>query len=125
MFRKIVAAAAIGGTLSFGGATAASAAPSSSTTQFNCANAPKALARLNSWESKAQTFVTKATAREAKASSAGHTKAANFIKHRISKVERREARRNSLIQSIETACSGATASPTSPTSPASTASTTS
>jgi hypothetical protein len=115
MFRKIVATAAIGGALALGGATAASAAPSSSTTQFNCANAPKALARLNAWESKAQTFVTRATARETKASNAGHTNVANYIKHRISRVEKREARRNSLIQRIETACPGATASPTSAT----------
>jgi hypothetical protein len=122
MFRKILATAAIAGTLAFGGATAASAAPSSSTTQFNCTNAPKALARLNAWESKAQTFVTKATARETKASNAGHPKVANYIKHRIARVEKREVRRNSLIQRIETACPGATASPTSTTSMTSTTS---
>jgi hypothetical protein len=113
MLRKIVATAALGGTLALGGGTAAYAAPSaSSTTQFNCANAPKALARLNTWESKAQTFVTKATARETKASNAGHTKVANFIRHRISVVQRREARRDSLIQRIESACPGAAPSST-------------
>jgi hypothetical protein len=116
MFRKLVATAVLGGTLALGGATAASAAPSSSTTQINCANAPRALARLIAWESKARTFVTKATARETKASSAGHTKIADLIEHRISVVQKREARRNSLIQRLESACPGAAPSSSATTS---------
>lgn len=113
MFGKIIATAALGGTLALGGATAASAAPATTaaTTSFNCANAPKALARIGTLESKAQTFVTKATAREAAATKAGHTKLAGRIQKRIAAVQKREARGTALTQKIQAACPGATATP--------------
>lgn len=111
MFGRIIAAVALGGTLALGGATAASAAPTSSVTNVNCANASKALARLAALESEAQSFVTKATAREAAATEAGHAKLARAIEKRIDRIEKRESRGVALIQRIETGCPGSTATP--------------
>jgi hypothetical protein len=111
MLTRIIATAALGGTLTFAGATAAWAAPSTTGTthsSFSCTNAPKALARIDKLESRAQTFVTKATAREAAATKAGHTKLAKRIGNRIAAVERREARGTALAQRIESACPGST-----------------
>ncbi|MGH9919270.1 MAG: hypothetical protein ACRD6W_10460 [Nitrososphaerales archaeon] len=107
MFKRIIATAALGGSLAIGGSTAAWAASSTTQpTQFNCTNAPKALARITKLESKAQTFVTKATAREATATKAGHTRVAKFIQHRITAVQRREAKGTALMKRIESACPG-------------------
>lgn len=117
MFGRIIATAALGGALALGGATAASAAPTTSAaTNFNCANASKALGRISTLESKAQRFVTKATAREAAAAKAGHSKLAGAIQKRISAVEKREARGTTLVQRIQAACPGSTATPSSSTS---------
>jgi hypothetical protein len=110
MIGRIIATAALGGTLALGGTAAASAAPTTTASRhFDCANAPKALSRINTLESKAQSFVTKATARETAATNAGHPKVAKRIGRRIAFVERREARGTTLVQRIETACPGATA----------------
>lgn len=114
MFGRIIATAALGSSMALGGATAASAASTTTAaTNFNCANAPKVLARISTMESKAQTFVTKATAREAAATKAGHTKLAKAIQRRIAAVEKREARGTTLTQRIEAACPGSAATPSS------------
>jgi len=56
MIKRIIATAALGGTLALGGAVAASAAPTTAAaTNFNRANASKALGRISTLESKAQT----------------------------------------------------------------------
>jgi len=105
MLKKIIATVALGGSLAIGGATAASASPpTSSSTHFNCANASKVLSRINKLESKEQTFVTKATAREATATKAGHSKVAKVIERRITVAQKKEARATELTQKIATAC---------------------
>lgn len=121
MFTKMIATMALGGSLVLGGATAASASTSTgatstsgstpaATTTYNCANAPKALSRIAKLESKEQSFVTKATAREAAATKDGHTKAAKVIARRISAVQKREARGTKLEQKIQSACPASSAS---------------
>jgi len=107
MFGRIIATAALGTGLALGGATTAWASPSVTVAaKFNCSNAPKALARIADAESKAQAWVTKAQAREAAATQAGHTKLADRIARRIAAVERREARGTRLTERIEAACPG-------------------
>src|SRR5579872_2630384 len=75
----------------------------SGTGSFNCANAPKALARIAKLESKAQAWLPKAQARETKAIQAGHTKLASRIAKRIQRVQKLEAdgtKRATRIQSL-------------------------
>lgn len=114
MFRKIIATTALTGALALGiggvasaATTAAPATGAGATHTFNCARAPKVLARIAKLESWAQTFIPKAQAREAKAQQNGNTARANKIAARITKVQGLEAKAATLQQKVQSECPGA------------------
>lgn len=116
MIKRIIATAAISGTLVLGGAGIASAAtpaPSTTTHSYNCANAPKALARITKLETKAQTLQSKVAAREQKAQAAGRTKLAARLGRIVARIQKAETRGNTLMQKIEAACPSASTTPAS------------
>jgi hypothetical protein len=99
---------------SSGSANIGSTAPAVSSGTFNCANAPRALARIAKLESKAQVWAPKAEAREAKAVAADKTKVADRIGRRVKRVEALEARGTARAGKIQALCPGS--SPTTGTS---------
>jgi hypothetical protein len=110
MFRKLVAIAALSGTLALGAVGVASAATPSTpatpatTHTIDCTKALARVPKINAREAKAATWVTKAQAREATATSAGHTRIANRIERRIKFVQKREARGTKILARIASAC---------------------
>jgi hypothetical protein len=116
---RIMATAGLGGTLALGGAGLASASPTPAHgPRFSCAHAPQALARINQFESRATTYLSKAPAREAAAVKAGKPTRAAAIAARSAAVRARQVRARALVQRIETACPGAAAAPSSGSGPA-------
>jgi hypothetical protein len=119
MVRKLVAVAAVSGSLALGavgiGGTAGAAGtttpsptsqlgPSSARLATRCAKAEKVATRIEALEAKAQAWLPKAEAREAKAKAAGHTKLAQRIAARITRVQKREALGNALLARIAAKC---------------------
>jgi hypothetical protein len=114
MVRKLIAVAAVSGSLALGAAgmvgTAAVAGattpstPSSATLATRCARAEKVATRVEALEAKAQAWLPRAQAREATATGAGHTKLATAIAKRIAWVHKREARGNALLAKIAAKC---------------------
>jgi hypothetical protein len=107
-----------------GVAGAATTTPAASGTTpahtFTCADAPKALARIAKVDNRIATWLPKAQAREAAATTAGNTAKATKIGNRITKVQGIETKVNGFQAKITAACPGATAAPsTTPTTPAS------
>jgi hypothetical protein len=119
MVRNIIAGAAVAGVLTLGTAGMAGAATSTTTggstsaatTATKCARAAKIEARIHKYDSAVATRLPKAEAREAKAKAAGHTRIADFIAKRITRVQNRETKLNALLAKIEAKCgtSGSTA----------------
>jgi hypothetical protein len=119
MFRKIIAGTAITGALTLGLAGAAGAAgstgstgagPAISPTTTVCSLLPQMQARVQKLESKLAAGLTKAQAAEAKAKAAGHTKLADRIGNRITKVQDRETKVNARLSKLSSECgSGGTA----------------
>ncbi len=110
MFRTIIAGAAVAGALTFGAAGIAGAStPSTGSTGANaatlCAKLPAIQARVQKVEGKVTTWVPKAQAREAKAKAAGHTKLADAIANRITRVQNRETKVNARLAKAQAACS--------------------
>ena len=96
MLRRIIAGTAVAGALTLGVAGVAGAATPGSGTSTSTPSA-QACARLSTIETRVQTFEAKvnaripnAEAREAKARAAGHTKLADRIAARITRVQNRE-----------------------------------
>ena len=58
-------------------------------------------------EGKVSTWVPKAEAREAKAKAAGHTKLADAIANRITRVQNRESKVNARLAKAQAKCSAA------------------
>jgi hypothetical protein len=116
MFRKIIAGTAVAGALTFGMAGIAGAATTSTPTGTPsaalCAKAAKVEARIQTFEAQVNARIPKAEAREATARAAGHTKVADFIANRITKVQARETKLNARLAKIEAKCgtAGATGS---------------
>jgi hypothetical protein len=135
MMRKLIAAAAISGSLGLGaiglgaiglvgtggvagvaGVAGAASAPTATTPtsvspathSARCAKAEKLAMLITSLEGKATTWVPKAQAREAKATAAGHTKAATVIANRIARVQKWEGRGNPLLAKIAAKCGATT-----------------
>jgi hypothetical protein len=94
-------------------ATSPSTAPAHR--HFNCARAPRALARIEKAEAHIKADLPKLQAREQKAKAAGRTKAAARIQRRINRLEspKATARLDRLSAAIKTKCgvSAPTASP--------------
>ena len=114
MFRKIIATTALTGALALGVGGVASAATTAATATgagaantFDCTRAPGVLARIAKLEARAQTFILKAQAREAKDRQAGDTARANKIAVRITKVQGLEAKAADIQQKVESKCPGA------------------
>jgi hypothetical protein len=108
--------------------TAPSSTPSPSTTpktpaltRFNCDRAPQALARIQKAESRISAGLPRLKAAEQKAKAAGHTKLADRIQHRITRLEnpKTTARLDRLSKAIEAKC-GASAPASSPSTGAAT-----
>jgi hypothetical protein len=106
MFRKLVAIGALSGTMALGAVGIASATtPATPTThKVDCTKALARVPKINAREAKAATWVTNAQAREATATSAGHTKLATRIGNRITRVQKLEAKGTTLLARISAAC---------------------
>jgi hypothetical protein len=115
MIRKLIAVAAVSGSLALGlagvaGATAPStSAPASTPTHATlCAKAEKLATRIQAREAKAAVWVPKAQAREAKATAAGHTKLATRIGDRIARLQKLETRGITVLAKIAAKCGSTT-----------------
>ncbi len=129
MMRKLIAVAAVSGSLVFGaagviglsGTAGAStvvdrgdthrrrpANVTPATHASRCAKAETLTTRIQAREAKATAWLPKAQAREAKATAAGHTKVATRISNRITRVEKLEAKGNTLLAKIAAKCGSAT-----------------
>ena len=109
MFTKFAVGALVSGTLVLGTAGMAfastptsSAAPSTpASSQFNCANATKALTRIQKIEARINAGLPKLTAAEQKASSNGHTKLAARLQKRITPVREHDVQAASRHENAE------------------------
>jgi len=114
MIRKLIAVAAVSGSLALGVAGVAGAATSGSSsgtstpTAAQCATAEKVATGIQTLESAAASWVPQAQAREAKATAAGHTKVEARIAKRIARVEKLETRGTTLLGKISAKCGTAT-----------------
>jgi hypothetical protein len=115
MIRKLIAVAAVSGSLALGVAGVAGAATPSTPTPASTANhatlcvkAEKLATRIQAREARAAAWVPKAQAREAKATAAGHTKVATRIGNRIARVQKLETRGNTVLAKITAKCWAAT-----------------
>jgi hypothetical protein len=107
VLRKIVAVIALSGTMALGAVGVASATTTTTPATTHTIDCTKALARvpkINAREAKAATYVTKAGAREATAKAAGHTRVVNRITHRITRVQKLEARGTKVLAAISAKC---------------------
>jgi hypothetical protein len=73
-----------------------------------CAKAEKVATRIQAREAKAAAWLPEAQAREAKATAAGRAKVATRISNRITRVQKLEAKGNTLLAKIAAKCGGAT-----------------
>jgi hypothetical protein len=113
MLRKLVAVAALSGTMALGAvgvASAATPATPATTHTINCTKALARVPRIQAREAKAAVWVPKARAREATAQAAGHTKLAARIGRRITRVQKLEARGTKILARISAACGTGSAS---------------
>jgi hypothetical protein len=123
MLRKIVVGAAVAGSLTLGltgtaFASTPTSSPSSTPTapttastpapakQFKCANATKALTRIQKVEGRISAGLPKLTAAQQKASSNGNTKRADRLQKRITRLESAtfKQRLQTRSQKIEAKC---------------------
>jgi len=115
MMRKAIAGVALTGALALGSVGVASAATTTPATPgthtFNCARAPKVLARIARFEAKAASRLTVLQAREAKAQAAGKTTAEQRIDLHITRVQDIQPKLTARQQKVESACPGAVAAP--------------
>ncbi len=74
--------------------------------EFNCTHASRALARIQKVEARIKADLPKLQAREQKAKTAGHTRAAARIQHRIKRLEnpKATARLDRLATGIKAKC---------------------
>ncbi len=118
MFRKIIAGTAVVGALTLGLAGMAGASTGSTGNTSNgstaitssttvCSLLPQLQARVQNVESKLAADLPKAQAREAKAKAADHTKLADAIANRITRIQNRETKVNARLSRLTAACSTA------------------
>ena len=113
MFRKLIAGTAVAGALTFGMAgiagastgTSGNTGPAITPSTTVCSLLPQMQARAQKVESKINAVLPKAEAGEAKAKAAGHTKLADRIANRITKVQDRETKVNARLAKLSTECS--------------------
>jgi hypothetical protein len=108
--QKAVAATVVCGAVALGtgGAAFATTGTTNGSTptarHFNCARAPKALARISKVEAAVSKRLPKLEAAESKASSAGHSKLAARIETRITKLEKVNTKAAALATKIGAKC---------------------
>jgi hypothetical protein len=111
--KKLIVGVVAVGALSVGAAGIAGAATTGSTSatpsavrSFNCANAPKVLARIQTAETHIANGLPKLTAAQAKAASAGKTKVAARLQKRITRLESPafKARLDKATSAIDAKC---------------------
>jgi hypothetical protein len=114
MFRRIIAGTAVAGALTLGlagaagaatgttGSTGAGVAITPSTTV--CSLLPQIQGRVQKAEARLTAALPKAQAREAALKAAGHTKLADAIANRISKLQDRENKVNAWLATLSTDC---------------------
>ena len=112
--KLLVGAVAVGalslGTAGLAGAAAPTSTPSAATPSaarhFNCANAPKVLARIQKGEADIAAGLPKLTAAQARAAKADHTKRAAALQKRITRFEstRFKDRLARITSAIEARC---------------------
>jgi hypothetical protein len=115
MFRTLIAGTAVAGALTFGlagvaGASTAptgSAAPAISPSTTVCSLLPQLQARVQKVEATLAADLPKAQAAEAKAKAAGHTKLADAIANRITRIQNRETKVNGRLSNLSADCSTA------------------
>jgi hypothetical protein len=113
MFRKIIAGTAVAGALTLGMAGIAGAStgstvnsgPAITGSTTVCSLLPQIQARVQKVETKLAADLPKAQAREAKAKAAGHTKLADAIANRITRIQDRETKVNARLAKLSAACS--------------------
>lgn len=116
---KIIATAALGGTLALGAAGAAgavgatgaattggSAAAHSTTQPKFCAKVPALVNRLEKLNTRYETWLPKAEQREANAKAEHHTRQATHIQDRINRFGALDARVTALVKKAESVCPG-------------------
>jgi len=116
MVRKLIAGTAVAGALTLGLAGMAGAATGTSggtNTAINpsttvCSLLPQLQARAQKVEARLAADLPKAQAREAKAKAAGHTKLADAIANRITRIQNRETNVSARLAKLSTACSTGT-----------------
>jgi hypothetical protein len=115
MIRKLIAAAAVSGSLALGVAGVAGATTPTGSTPASpathaarCVKAEKWATRITALEAKAAAWVPKAESREAAATAAGDTKKAAVIDRRIARVEKLETRGDAVLAKISAKCGSAT-----------------
>jgi hypothetical protein len=129
MMRKLIATAAVAGSLAFGAVglvgssgVAGAASPSTATTPgtatpathaSRCAQAETLAKWIQAGEAKAAVWLPKAQARQSAATAAGNTTVATRIAHRISRVQKLETKGNTLLAKIAAKCGTATGTSTS------------
>jgi hypothetical protein len=111
MLAKLAMSVLFGGaSLALGAAPAMAAAPGSAAADGTAAHCgPRveaALDRLGKWESHVSKVLARLEAAEQKAQSAGHTKLAEHIADRITRVEQRQSRIEGRVSRIEQRCPG-------------------
>jgi hypothetical protein len=94
------------GSAGIAGADSTTASTPATSASFNCANATKALTRIQTVEGKIASGLPKLTAREAKLTQAGHTKPAARLQKRITRLESStfKARLDKASAAIEAKC---------------------
>jgi hypothetical protein len=115
MFRKIIAGTAVAGALTFSMAGIAGAStgstgdtgstgPAITSSTTVCSLLPQIQTKVQKVESKLTADLPKAQAREAKAKAAGHTKLADAIASRITKIHDRETKVNARLAKLSAEC---------------------
>jgi hypothetical protein len=117
MIRKIIAGTAVAGALTLGlaGAAGAAAGTTGSTgagtiitpSTTVCSLLPQIKTHVQNVEARLAADLPKAQAREAAAKAAGHTKLADAIANRITKVQDRENKVNARLAKLTSECSAA------------------
>jgi hypothetical protein len=113
MIRTVIAGAAVAGALTFGaagiaGATTPTTGSTGTPSATLCAKLPALQAKVQKVEARVTTWVPKAEARETKAKDAGHTRRADAIAKRITRVQNRETKVNARLAKAQAACAGGT-----------------
>jgi hypothetical protein len=118
--KKLIVGVVAVGALTVGAAGMAGAATTGTASgtpahTFNCANAPKVLARIQKVEGDIANGLPKLTAAQAKASAAGKTKVAARLQKRITRLESStfKARLDKLTSAIDAKCNVSTPGATS------------